>query len=628
MAREATPQDIQRFRVIENHRKKADNIREDWNDLRDMYLTRYYAREREREGVAIAPERLGGESRDAATRAGVDVENNWLYAFTDTQVANIVPPNPAVDVTARRVEYDDAAQNRETVVNDLFYRDKFHAKLWKLSSLGAVLPRAFTKVAWSAAKGRPIVRVLSPEYVFYDVLAEDWDDVRYVIEVTVMTVGQFKSKVKGRGKRSSAIRRIYRSDAAEHATLSSYPAWLRDKKKTGGDVSDADIVMDNFQWVVVYEYFDFVARKHLHYVEGDNVPIYEGPLPYPTTGNPYTMLVFNDNLRDLGGVSDGELARPTIERLNEMSTLEMIHTKTTIPALLLQAGLVDDPEAFLNSLLTVAGPGEAIQIEGKANAPIQNIVGVTPTPNLPVNWAQTTESLRSLVNFVLGMSDYQRGAVGGADIATEVQVADTATRTRNERRRKVLYDHVAVVARKIIGLYSDFMPEDMVIPVRVGSSQEARLVSREDMRFTTAEDASFFDYAMRPYSAQEQNSVTQLKLLLQLLPFYTTSPHIDQRALAEKFTVITHMPELLLSAEEARKQQEQQAMAGGGGGGEGGEGGDAGDESGGLPGMGDAGGGGDGLGVPGGPDVQGMTGGDLGLSGIMTGGPGGGRDVV
>jgi len=532
--KDPTPQDRFRVKIIQNHKSRMRRLRRRWKRAAEMYRTEYYRR---------GSNDFFDDGDYTVEDEGVGFENNWLFAFADTMIANIIPTNPECTIRHRREELEKAAKFRELLVNDLLYKEKTHSKLWKLGTRATVFPRSFMKCVWSEKKGRPIIRVLNPEFIFFDAMAEDWDDIRYICEVSVLTRGEFEKRIKKRGKKDG----VYRSDALDDATFGPYPEWLLDEDLNEED--DHNIVREGFDWITIYEYYDLVSKQFFHYMEDSQIPLLTAPLPYSMLPNPYCMLSFNDNLKDLGGLSDAELVFPTLERLNEMSSLELWHNKTSIPVTVIHSGLVDDPAEFEDALENVDGPGQIISIAAKPKVSVNEVMGQTPVPTLPVEWQNTKAALREQVEFVLGIASYQRGGLGQSDVATELALADTAIRTRNSRRQKVVYDSIAWLAKAVVALYSEFMPSDTEIPVKLGLDDQTASLTREDLMFDRKDDPFDYDYEARPFNAQEGNSVVQLKTLTEFIPVFTQNPataaNIDQRKLVEKLLELLQMPNLL-----------------------------------------------------------------------------------
>lgn len=516
-----------------------------------MYRTRYYARE-------------GGGS--TATEDETSTETNYLFAFADTLVANVVPPNPKVTIKANRQVLEDSAKFRSALVNRIFDRERLSSKLWKAATRASVWPRAFIKTVWSETHKRPIFRVISPQYVLLDLQAEDWEDVRYIGEISVLTKSEFKRRLKKKGKAEGH----YRADAEKEVVFGEYPKWLEPDDDAGDAQEDVDIVRGNYQWTVVYEIYDLVAQKFYHFADGVDRPLMVSALPYKFLPNPFTMLVFNDNLRDIGGMSDAELVYPTIERINEMKALEMWHCKTAIPITTVHGALVDAPDQLQESLEAVDGPGQSIIIDAKQNVGINEVVGQTPVPSLPVEWQRIQQGLAGDVEFVLGMPAYQRGQVGQSDVATELALTDTATRTRNARRQQVIYNAISWCARAVIALYQENMNPDESIPVRLVDGADETELTRELMAFghedsedgqtltPLSDDPWAYDYSANAYNASAENDVTRLKQLEIFLPVLQNGVQmglVDGRELMKQLTELLRMPELL--AEPAEEQQPQ-----------------------------------------------------------------------
>ena len=552
-SKDASAEDKFRYKQIQTHKTQSASLRASWEKAVNMYRSRSFGSDDTADS--------GYQTEDE----GIVVENNHLYPFADTLVANITPPNPEVTITARRDVLEDSARLREKMINDFFYREKMHSKLWKLVTRAVVYPRSFVKCVWASKKGRPILRVLNPEHVFFDVTAEDWDDLRYICEVVVMTKGEFVNRIKKRGKKGG----YYRTDALDQAVIGKYPNWLDTAETAPGQTvsieSDAQIVREGFEWVTVYEYYDFVAKKFYHFVEGSPLPLMESALPYKNLENPFAMLSFNDNLTDLGGLSDAELVMPTLERINELSALKMWHNKTSIPATVVHSGLVDDDSEFMDGLEQLNGPGQLLKLMAKQRVSIGDVLGQTPVPSLTPSWNEQEHQMEDLVNRILGLMDLQRGGVGNSDIATELALADTAIRTRNGRRQKAVYDIISWTGKAVVGLYMQFMPDDLKIPMRLGEDEdEAAVLTRDNLMLNRPFDPFDFDYEARPFNAQEANSVVQLKTIIEFMPVFTenpnTAPHIDQRKLIGKLLDLLDMTELM--SDKPPQQPMQETMPG------------------------------------------------------------------
>lgn len=524
--------------TIAGHKARMAQTRETWAKHVRAYRSEHFQ--------SPSDSREGGSD-------DVSVEANYLFAFTDSLIASICPPNPQVDVVPRRRALKKAGQYRTLLVNDFMIRQNVAAKLWKLAARAVIYPRAFVKLAWNTKKRQPVLRVLGPQWVFFDQEAEDWEDLRYIIEVTVLTRGEVERRVKK--KRSG----FYSAEAMKYIKYASYPDWLRSDGELdrSEDQTEQDAARQVYEWATVYEVYDLVGEKFYHFAEGVREALYVGELPYAHLKNPFNVLVFNDNLEDLGGLSDAKLVYKTLERLNTMSSLRSWHTRTTIPVPIIHEGLLDDPDEFKDALENISGPGQYVGIKLPQNVSVNDVMGSTPTPQLPVDWDKCMAELTGLVEFVLGLPAYARGDLGQSDVATELALANEATRTRNSRRQKALYLLLAWMARGVIGLYTAYLRPEDKIPMRLmdegGDDVE---LTRDSLALPAAgadgeaplEDVFGWDYDALPFNASEENSVVKLKTLEVFLPVLMNNGAVDQVALARYLAELLKMPDIIAEA--------------------------------------------------------------------------------
>ena len=531
--------------VIETHKNRAINEHRPWNRYRSWYLSEYWGSQYE--------DLPSGAQSVSETESNVNMETNYPYSYIDTMIANICPTNPRISISARRSDLKESAIYREALVNDVFRRADLHALLWKISTNSSICGRAFMKSVWSFRKNTVDFIPVDPRYIFFDMSANKWEDIRYLIEVTVLTKQEFETRTKKRGKKKA----LYKLPPKKKMSFSSYPSWLRNDAQGSSLMSDAS--KEVYEWVVVYEFYDFHGDgKYYHFLEGEEEPIFEGDLPYKYIQNPFSILSFNDNMSDLGGLSDIKLIASMQERLNELDTLELWHAQCSIPVMLVNSALVDNPEAIMNALQNATEPGSMVQVQGAANAPLRDLIGHTPTPSLQPSFSKMRERATQVIEFVLGIPQYSRGVVGVTDVATEVALADTATRTRNGRRIKRVEDLVRTLAEATIALYEEFLPADSDLPLRLTDSPEVLEANRESMRMrdiNVGRGSSIMDYDFEsvPYSPTENNRLVQLRNLNQYLPILAEAPNVDSKKLVLKLLDLLMMKDL---AQEAPIQEE------------------------------------------------------------------------
>ena len=151
-------------------------------------------------------------------------------------------------------------------------------------------------------------------------------------------------------------------------------------------------------------------------------------------------------------------------------------------------------------------------------------------------------------------------------MATEVALADTATRTRNGRRQKEVYDLIAAMAKGAIGLYEEFLADDTVLPIRLLDSPETLNVTRVSMMSreilsARGEEPLEYDYEAVAYSPTENNRLVQLRNLQQFLPVLQQAPNVNQEKLVTKLADLLQLDDIMLSKEEIEQQQQAAAQA-------------------------------------------------------------------
>jgi hypothetical protein len=305
-----------------------------------------------------------------------------------------------------------------------------------------------------------------------------------------------------------------------------------------------------YKWVTVYEVYDFQGKgRYYHFLEDVEEPLFAGELPYRYAKNPFTLLSFNENMANLAGLSDIKLIQSLQERLNEIDTLELWHAHTSTPVMLVNTALVDNPEDIMTSLADANQPGSMVAIQGKANAPLGDIIGQTPIPSITPSFKEMRARCNQVIEFILGIPQYSRGVVGVADVATEVALADTATRTRNGRRIKQVEDMLRDMADKVVSLYEEFLAEDSLLPIRLTDSQKVLTATRDSLQFVSERDpedrALEYDYEAIPYSPTENHRLVQLQKLQQYMPLLLQSPIVDQEKLLTKLLDLLQMREVL-----------------------------------------------------------------------------------
>jgi len=550
--------------IIKIHKEKARDEREEWDRYQSWYLSEYNA------PAVDSPSGSGG---DAESDGDLSLETNYPYAYIDTMVANVCPTNPQVTVNARRKALQPMAIFREALANTTLKDQKAHKAIWRMATQASITGRGLQKAVWNFKRSRPEFVSIDPRRGWFDMTADRWENIRYFIHVTTMTKSEFKQRVKtpGRYKKGKG-KGVYDKATSDKVQATGYPEWLRDQVRE--DHFSGKPAKDAFKWVIVYEFHDYTVDKVFHYA--DEVPdaLMSDDLPYRLLKRNFHLMTFNDAIQDIGGVSDVKLIAPVQERLNEIDSLELWFVHTTIPVLLVNAGLCDNVEQAMAALRNAVSPGMMVQLNGRHNVPLQDIIGQTPTPQLSPSFDKMRARCIEIIEFVLGIPAYTRGAVGTTDVATEVALADTATRTRNGRRMKEVYDTVGWMSHAAVSLYEEFMADDAELAIRLTDSREVVNVTRKDMGAIGAKELRDFrgegvfdyDYDVVPYSPTENNRLVQLNNMQNFMEMLVNSPIVDKIKLYQKMLQALQMTDIMVDDQKLQmvkqmlEQMEMQQM--------------------------------------------------------------------
>lgn len=522
--------------ILKTHQARASGERQMWDSWRRWYLGEYWSKDYSAPTGAFTAET--GIDDDE-----VNFETNYPYAYIDTMVANVCPTNPKITVSARRKKNTESARAREALINDVFYRQKLHSDLWKLSIGTSICGRGFMKSVWNFKRETVEYMVVDPRYVFFDMSATRWEDIRYLVEVTVLTKGEFEKRVKKPGKRGG----YYSKSVMDRINFGGYPSWLKDVTGNRSMVNNAS--RDVYSWATVYEFYDFENGKYYHLLEGAEDPLFVGDLPYSYVNNPFVMLQFNENMKDLAGLSDIALISSLQQRLNELDTLELWHAQTSIPVTLIQSSLVDNPEFIQSAIRDATQPGSVVNVQGKADVPLRDLFGSTPQPGLTPSFDKMRARAQQVIEFVLGVPQYSRGVVGVTDVATEVALADSATRTRNGRRIKSINDVISQLAKNTIALFEEFLDPESDLPIRLSDSNDRIVISRDSMGEIEAGGYDY-DYEAIAFSPAENNKLAQLRSIQSFLPVLLQSESVDKNRLTTKLLDLLNMREILIDPEK------------------------------------------------------------------------------
>lgn len=536
----------QRKHILDIHLRYRESMSQEW----DKYIAWYLGDDESgnhRYDESYAPATIG------PSKADFRIDANYTYALVDTMMALVVSPNPQVTINPNRKDLRETAQARESLINDTFRRDKMRMKERKISLHTVLYGHAYSKTVWSMKHNRPVTSVLTPKMVFSDPTVP-FEDARYVIEAVPYTEESFRKKVQESG---------WQLPDGRMPTFDRIPQWFLDPRDDRAMYDKS--MFDAFKWIIVYEYWDLERGTVSFMLENVESPLWSGPTPYKYVSNPYSRLTFNESPRDELGVSDIKLISKHQEQLNELDALQLWHTFTTIPIAMVDVSAFDNPEDSIQSFANCTGPGDIARMELKGDRPINSAIMFSQTPASVPAFDTMRSRVVQMIEFILSLPQFARGAVGDAETATELGLADGATKSKNGMRKSLIGDWRLDVARKVLGIWREYFPEQSMIDLPGRGKFSEVLVDKMSLAFDTevADEGLFneewyYSFDTAPSSPAENDRAALVSRLVQFLPFFMQSENVDKAALAEWMAHLISADRIIAEGQPAQ----QGAMAG------------------------------------------------------------------
>jgi hypothetical protein len=483
---------------------------------------------------------------------------NLIYAIADTAVSALLGPNPQVSAQPRNPISQEAAPAINGLMEYTFQTNKMRRRAATALIDAVLCKRGVFKTGWSIEEDRPVVKVIDPSSLFFDLTVRDVDDIRYWIEATVVPYTVFKERVaSGR----------YKSDKIEDVRPDRYPSWIlgADKK------SETDMVRDAFEWVTIYEYYNRDTGVVQHYVKQADTVIFEEKIDYI----PYSMFSLNQSGVDCLGLSEVQLVLNQQETINDLLTHMKQITYLMVPRILYDSGRISEED--LNKAVE-ASAGAFVGISPENSEALRTLATLfyeMPMPQSPAGVEAFVARQEGDAAFISALAEAARGQVTGARTATEMAIIDAQMRTRLATREGHLNTAIEDVASKCFYLCRKYMKHEKM--VRVAGSERWFPINHE-----TIHDV-LVDFEMVSYNPIRQNPSVLAETLVQLLPYLQQNPHVDVRRLTEEVVSGLGLPNKILmnqvdvaaKAEAEAALQQQLALGGAaapGGGAPGGEG--------------------------------------------------------
>lgn len=474
---------------------------------------------------------------DVNTNRTMLCSKNLIYAIADTAISALLGPNPQVAANPRNPRSQEAVPAVNGLLGYIFESNRMRRRAATALIDAVLCKRGIFKTGWDQKTDRPMIKVVDPSALFFDLTVRDVDDVSYWLEATVVPFEVFKRRVE-EGK--------YTVRSVDDVRPDRYPNWMLG----GSSQKDNSGVRDAFQWVTVWEYYNRETNKVQHYVQQTDEVVLEADIDYI----PYSMFSLNQSGVDCLGLSEVQLVLNQQETVNDLLTHMKQITYLMIPRVLYDSGRITEED--LNKAVEAA-VGSFVGISPENSEALRTLGTLfyeMPMPSNPVGVKEFTARQEDDAAFISALAEAARGQVTGARTATEMAIIDAQMRTRLATREGHVNSAIEDVGEKAFWLCRKYMKEEKM--VRISGSRRWATV---DLKAIADVDVSF---SMVSYNPIRQNPSVLAETLLQMIPFLIENPNVDIRRLTEEVVSGLGMPtNILLPEEEVAARMEAEAAA-------------------------------------------------------------------
>lgn len=464
---------------------------------------------------------------------------NLLFMLSDSIGAAMSLDNPRFKMRPVRpsIDLQSIARTAGLVLDADARNSNLKDSINQVSRSCVVFPRAFMKVAWNHHTRAPYTIPLNARQVWWD-FGRPFSDSKYVIAAYDYDDDDVKRGLKDGWDREGV------------ATTDHTKSFIRD---TPTALNNLDRL---FKRRVVYEVLFPRKDRCVHFMEGAEKPLYDGPLPYRTVKNPYVMLSFHDNQRDYRGLSDAMLVRDIQSAINELDATAVEHAVRSVPVTLVDSSAL---ESDTIDAIASAKPGDMIPVDGQKlqGRSLRDAIAAAPSPSLSPDYASIRGQLVDTALWVVGLPDFMRGqARKNLETATQAAQVEYGVKNRFSYRAGKVRQLMEEVGRRMWLLRLEHMhPHERVIVAPEYDEGMARSASVRDL-------AAMSDVEILAHDPLERSDEQDFQKLASLLGMLGQTGALDVTQVSRRLMELAHQdPELVKDAQEVAAAQAQLAQA-------------------------------------------------------------------
>ena len=471
-----------------------------------------------------------GETGNSGKFRSYKAVRNEVFPIVDTIVSALAMDLPqvealdqresAVSSTSRAEDPTFSGRRISSVLNWIAERDELDATTQELVLHTLLFGEGIVKVSWSMPLGRPIWRLKLPWEVHFDPSAKNIRDIDWSFERFTIHADDFKSRIEGG---------LYSSK--KEIKPDSYPRSLVSEKLD--DAEERELRKAGLkEFVGLIEFWDYKNGMIYHIHPDTKQILMEAKAPYR---RPYSILVFNNGVGRIRGISDVSLIAPIQRDINELVSARREVVARLPKRMLIDEGLFNSEEEF--ERWKNAKTWEPTRIRFPVDGTLDQRVWVSPDMPTTFDFNKHLEDNVEAIRWTPGMSDYQRGEVANIRTAAEANMIRGAIegrlRIRSQKLVRVitqLFEQALDVIRWAISNReaSGIDLFDLAEKTTVGVSPEvlAHELLAEAVRFR-----------LLPFSPLMEDKIARRESMTNLLPALTGGPlseAFDMKELAKE----------------------------------------------------------------------------------------------
>lgn len=474
----------------------------------------------------------GGETSAASTV--LSEHTNLLFPLVESMSAVLAPTNPRFHAKARGPGFEDQSLYAERLLMRDLQAASWRKVLRKTIRRTIITGRSPVKTVWNDKVQAPRVYDVPPRRLWWD-FDMPFTESPYYIEATFVSANEMRRRMKNKS--------IGYNEEGFVQTGAGIPGWLHEANTRGSKGTDLRRAVDGiFKKHLVFEVVFPHENRCIHIMLDAEKPLLDGACAYTSVRNPYTMLAYNDNLVDERGIADAQLIRMHQQRLNELNQLAVEHILRSMPWTAYDSSQLDEDEV---GAIEEAGPGDLIGLKPSRGKSLRDCLFNGPTPMLSPDFHRERARVDADLRFVVGLPEWIRGQITGAETATDVALTEDATRDRFAQRNADTADMTREVVYRMLLLRQEMMSNKERVfledPASAGTGQE---VTVEDLM-------AISDMEVVPHNPEVHNRIVRREALKRLYTMFASTGadrYIDMPRLAKTIVQLHDEDPSLVSA--------------------------------------------------------------------------------